>query len=280
MAVLYSLITLWVAVSLITSSPATGHGIDESAPPTSDIQINAKGQVIWSMYPSVFFYNGKKTTLLTKNSSWDHSPKINNNGQVVWIGVTGKSYEPFFSTVSGIFFFNGTETIQITKKSSSWKRFPQINNNGQIVWQEEVGKKSQIFFFDGTQILQLTNSKISNNTPQINDNGQVIWIGQDAPNPRFSCTKGSRQPLLPESLDEFFPSKSTIPAKQFGADLMTRTSRFSFMIPKKERQPIFLILPNSATLSLRSITLVKWSGLDTTARTTKYFFSTVQKRFS
>lgn len=113
-------------------------------------------------------YSGYYTTRLISSGLF---PQINNNGYIVWFANDGSEDE--------IYFYDGTEIIQITDNSYfDWN--PKINNIGQIVWTVHgISSGSEIFFYDGTSIIRLTDNDYDEYFPEINDNGQVVWSGFD-----------------------------------------------------------------------------------------------------
>ena len=118
-------------------------------------------------------------TQLTNNNYGDYSPQIN-NGQVVWYGYDGSSYN--------IFFYDGNRTIQLT--DNGYALGPQIDN-GQIVWYGYDGNDYEIFLYDGVRTIQLTNNKYDDISPKIN-NGQVTWQEHDGNDYEIFLYDGSR----------------------------------------------------------------------------------------
>jgi len=105
-------------------------------------------------------------TQLTDNPYTESTPKINNNGHMVWDGWDQQDSE--------IFLYNGTNIIQLTNNT-----YPdggsQINNNGHVVWYGRDQQDSEIFLYNGTNVIQFTNNTYDDREPQINDNGQMVW---------------------------------------------------------------------------------------------------------
>ena len=112
-------------------------------------ELNDNGQVVWSGYvgekTEIFLYDGTSIRRLTENDLWEHSPKLNNCGQVTWISNRDGSD----TTVN---LFDGAST---TPLSGSHCGCQQMNDQGQIVWScdESYAGFSEIFIADlsGTQ---------------------------------------------------------------------------------------------------------------------------------
>jgi hypothetical protein len=76
-----------------------------------------------------------------------------------------------------IFWYNGTDTIQLTDNLYDDK-MPWIHN-GQVVWVGNDSLDDEIYFFNGTHTIQLTDNSVNDYWPQIH-NGQVVWISFEA----------------------------------------------------------------------------------------------------
>ena len=130
-------------------------------------------------YADIFLYDGTSTTQLSNDPNIDnYQPDMNNNGDVVWTGVTPPGVTPEAPT-SHIFLYDGTSTTQLSNNPYINNESPQINDNGYVVWWgfDESGA-ALIFLYDGTSTTQLTTNNFSL-FPQINDNGWVVWTEFD-----------------------------------------------------------------------------------------------------
>jgi len=101
-------------------------------------------------------------------------PRINDNGEMAWIGYYGVRY------TSKIFLYDGSSIIPLTDDEFE-KRDLEINNNGFVVWMEKIGplneEEYEIFLYDGSSIIQLTDNLYGDWYPKINDKNQVVWLG-------------------------------------------------------------------------------------------------------
>jgi hypothetical protein len=166
----------------VVTQRLTNDNLDVGAP-----EINDSGWLVW--YGSdgggdweIFLYDGTSTTQLTNNSFYDSYPKINANGWVTWLGT----YTPFAHQV---YLYNGTEVQRITSSSYSSENV-QINDNGWVVWD----RNGQVWLFDGTQIVQISESGGTN--PRINNNGWIVWQGTEPEGQQIYLYDGSAITLL------------------------------------------------------------------------------------
>lgn len=180
-------------------------------------QLNNNGWVTWTACdgPScigqdgvyqIFLYDGLRTIQLTDNaydccSATRHGPRMNNRGEVVWVGHDDPAPE--------IFLYDGANTVQLTDNDYA-DYSPEINDNGQIVWEAEgiwlydgvnakeisgtgsgarisgndevvwyglAGNDYEVFLYDGTNTTQLTNNDYDDMFPHVNASGKVVWRG-------------------------------------------------------------------------------------------------------
>lgn len=100
----------------------------------------------------------------------NQSPRINDKGMVVWVGlVNDKTNE--------IYLYDGTDIKRLTKNKYD-DRAPRISQNGEVVWYGYDGRYFQIYLYDGKTVRQLTKSETDNVEPSINDNGDVVWVAK------------------------------------------------------------------------------------------------------
>lgn len=141
-------------------------------------QVNSKGQVAWTACSDdgseLYLYENEKTTQITDNMKHCLSPRINDEGQMVWYEYNGKSQDTFSV------YYRNDDTEQIVHPDNLSDVFPRQNKNGSIVWErKDTNGEGQIYLLSNGQETQITNSG-NNVLPQINDNGQIIWLGSDA----------------------------------------------------------------------------------------------------
>ena len=75
----------------------------------------------------IYLDNGITVTKLTDNDLHDQFAQINNNGYIVWQTDTATS-------LTELFLYNGSTTIQLTNNKYFYYFSPKINNNGYVVW--------------------------------------------------------------------------------------------------------------------------------------------------
>lgn len=112
-------------------------------------------------------------TQLTDNNYADIEPRINDNGQLVWVGQPeGPTWiEPSYHE---IFFYDGSTITRLTDNDYEDAN-PRINDNGYAVWQGYDGQDFEIFLYDGSTVIQLTNNESQDVNPQINNDNHVVW---------------------------------------------------------------------------------------------------------
>ena len=145
-----------------------------------DPHLNDNDWVVWTETNAgpggvgnqeVYLHDRLSATRLTFNDTHDRSPRINNNGYVVWMG--------YGIAVGGeeIYVYDGVSTVQLTD-NLYFDRFPQINNSNHVVWQGRVSgdyDEAEIFLYDGSTVTRLTDDTIQDEYPRIGDNGQIAW---------------------------------------------------------------------------------------------------------
>lgn len=140
------------------------------------LSLNDQGQMAWSASDGgdceIFFYDGRVITKLTHNLYDDLTPKINNRGQVAWVGD------------ERLFFYDGTNIIQLVNKREEKYSIstPQINDEGYIAWVQRGERSSNyaLFLYDGKSIIQLADNVDYNLHFRINNRGDVIWSANGA----------------------------------------------------------------------------------------------------
>ncbi len=190
--------------------------VTETPKHIGDIDINAKGQIVWvesgdplhwsEWLSEIHFYDGSDTIILSEDqeSASQVAPRINGNGQVVWVDGTG------------VLFFDGAEIRRIFSENSILNSvspprindrgdiafvhggvvhlyrdgeltelagdYPvgsdlQLNGAGQIAWTAFDGDDIEVFFYDGERTVQLTRNYTDEAPPRLNDNGELVWEG-------------------------------------------------------------------------------------------------------
>lgn len=165
------------------------HPISEGLPFIEDIvepRINTVGNVVWEFYDiiltdfEVFYYESesRETIQLTDNSYDDFFPEMNSSGDVVWRG------QNYVEQWENIFFYKHTteEIFQITNSADEpyWgPTMPQISDNGYLTWQavepEIVGWNNEVYVYDGSEIINISDSPYNEYFPKINGSGNVVW---------------------------------------------------------------------------------------------------------
>lgn len=120
------------------------------------------------LFSSASFAQVFEVTRLTHNSVDEHSPDMNDAGQIVWNQWDESDQE--------IFLYDGTSVTQLTDNSIDDQN-PHINNRGDVVWRGDDGSDDEVFFYDGTGITQLTDNSYDDWPADINDLGDVVWFG-------------------------------------------------------------------------------------------------------
>ncbi len=88
--------------------------------------------------------------------------------QFVWEGFDGNDYE--------IFWYNGTDTIQLT--NNYYHDLKPWIHDGQVVWVGNDSVDYEIYHFNGTHTNQLTDNSVTDHFPQIH-NGQAVWLSYE-----------------------------------------------------------------------------------------------------
>ena len=159
--------------------------ITDNANPTWSAALNNLGQVAWEegldeplstgfgLNFEIFLFNGSTTRRISQNGWDDMSPKLNDNGQITWMGepvflFSGPNYE--------IFFYDGSDVRQMSFNVNHDTN-PDINNAGQSIWEEHerYNAYGYIYFFDGATTHQLVSSTSYTQGANLNDFGQAIW---------------------------------------------------------------------------------------------------------
>lgn len=132
-------------------------------------RINNQGQIVWrtSDGHDLMFYDGAEIIELSSSTRDDY--QLNNVGQVAWTSSGGQSG----CLGSNVFFYNGEEVKRITCGSSNLS-VKRINDRGHIVWSSTDG---QIYFYDGETTKQITDYDGAKSDITMNNNGSIVWSG-------------------------------------------------------------------------------------------------------
>ncbi len=133
--------------------------------------FNDNREIVWRgganpVDNEIYLYNDGTIDQITNNSLYDHLPRLNEAGQIVWIG--GKQ----------VYFYDGGDIKQITL-SGYLKDEPSINDDGDLVWMDWVdgAMNSEIYYYNysTSSITRITNNNNTDTNPKINNQGHVIW---------------------------------------------------------------------------------------------------------
>ncbi len=178
----------------ISNSPTC----DDAAP-----RIGDGGHVVWQGYCQytasttfsdyeVFLYDGTSAINISNDhdsyplEGADTAPQVNALGHVVW--VKDLSSAPLGK--KEIFFYNGSDPINLSNTFEEEDLDPQINDNDNVVWSGNDGTDYEIFFWDGQtndgqtnpvegHVFQITDNDQNDSRPRINNNGEVVWSASD-----------------------------------------------------------------------------------------------------
>ncbi|MCK5397754.1 MAG: hypothetical protein KAJ33_05855, partial [Thermoplasmata archaeon] len=163
----------------------SGFTIRNSGPNMDDTGIHllgAKNTTIFNitmtnnevgMFVSSTFSSGDSSPIKIFDGPNDY-PLINNLGQVTWRGWG--QWSTYLNSTDQIYFWDGTEVIQITNYTDSYVGNPRINNAGSVVWTWGLDDLlSEIYLWNGTEIIQITDNFVREYDPEINDNGEITW---------------------------------------------------------------------------------------------------------
>ncbi len=156
---------------------------------------------------------------LTDNDYADYHPKINNTGQVVWSGCAYCFAIPFSPESGarglsnnfsgpGVFLYDNNTVIRLTDDTFNdhGDNYPQINSQAWVVWNEAApGGYYNIYLYDGSSIIQLTNTSNSERLPRINNKGHVVWASDRSgiPDREFLYYDGNTITQLTDKADKW-----------------------------------------------------------------------------
>lgn len=165
----------------------------------SKIRIDLPRILILSVFIMLSAGLGKQSyanfTQLTNSDATDHYPRLNNNGQTVWV-CSFVDVENLVLRIE-VCFFDGNKIHRLTNNDyadsaligdgNSWASELyglEINDLGQIVWSAGGGgddelrgslPSQEIFFYNGAEVIRLTNDDVDDFRPRLNNNGNIAW---------------------------------------------------------------------------------------------------------
>jgi hypothetical protein len=107
---------------------------------------------------------------VTDNEWEDSAPRLNEAGQLAWVGVREHGF--------GIFFYDGVEVIRLTDNSDR-DRNVVINDLGQVAWSGERDNE-EIFLWREGETSQITHDVgssfvLDDKVTDINNAGDIVW---------------------------------------------------------------------------------------------------------
>ncbi len=121
---------------------------------------------------------GVTPVTITSNNVDDWTPRVNDNGRMVWKADDGFGGRVIWSANT-----DGTDITNVSNLTLYLNDAPQINNSGRIVWQLFDGKRFWVVTgnSDGSLTGQAFLSEGDGNNwhPDINDSGRIVWDAWD-----------------------------------------------------------------------------------------------------
>ena len=169
--------------------------------PISAPQLNNSELAVWdgdfientiTKASDIYIYEADNTTNLTSFEYYAYTPRLNENGDVVWFASDGYDGLPGTGNDYEIYFYNGTSTSTTQLTDNGFDDInPQINDNGNIAWSASNGSNYEIYFYDGSTSSQITATGNDNIDPQINNNDYIVWSGWDGTDSEIFLYDGS-----------------------------------------------------------------------------------------
>ncbi|MCD6461058.1 hypothetical protein J7L67_10385 [bacterium] len=161
--------------------------IDFNLYPVCAPQINNNEVAVWdgdfventiTKASDIYLYETENISMLTNSQYYAYTPKLNDNGNVVWFASDGYDGLPGTGTDYEIYFYDGSSTIQLTDNNLN-DTDPQLNDNDNIVWSASDGFNFEIFLYDDSTTKQLNSPAADNIEPKINNANHIVWCGWD-----------------------------------------------------------------------------------------------------
>ena len=159
-------------------------GFFRSSSFSTDSQAIEVDRIVWTELGEIILYDGTNTTQITDDNSSNSNPIISGNN-IAWDSInffteTGERLEG--DDIAGnaeVFFYNGTETIQLTDNNVA-DRVVGISDN-YVVWESGNNfNESDLFLYDGTGTIQLTDGDPATNGFFGGISGSnVVWTQED-----------------------------------------------------------------------------------------------------
>jgi hypothetical protein len=123
---------------------------------------------------------GYEIVTVTDNPYYEPVPRINNRGQIVFMGWMDNSNR----LTEEIFLYDNGRVIRLTNDNIQ-DVGPDINDDGTIVWSRGLGPihpstgepSLEIVMWRNGKISRLTDNAEYDGPPQINNSGHVVWSG-------------------------------------------------------------------------------------------------------
>ncbi|MEM7595900.1 MAG: hypothetical protein AAF383_31105, partial [Cyanobacteria bacterium P01_A01_bin.83] len=150
--------------------------------------------IVWSNginqeFSDIFLYDGTTTTQITDNNLRNILPSVSGNN-IAWTGTNGftendTGTNAFKANETGeIFFYNGTETIQLTDDDIEDKVIGVSGNN--VIWFSGDSAllpgllpSSELFLYDGTETIKLTRDDTESFAGSSISGNNVVWSESD-----------------------------------------------------------------------------------------------------
>ncbi len=149
-------------------------------------KISNSGNVVWAFYDEglsdteIYYYDRLtgEVLQLTDNTDYDVIPDINSDGDVVYREQVEEGMREDI-----IFYDHSTgDTINISDSENQPFQGPtmcRISDNGYVTFQavelEMVSWNNEVYVWDGSEIINISNSPDNEYYPRINSLGNVVW---------------------------------------------------------------------------------------------------------
>ncbi|MEW6536883.1 MAG: hypothetical protein AB1454_14830 [Candidatus Auribacterota bacterium] len=152
-----------------------------------DPDINNTGMVVWRgdlfdnsihIASDTYLFNTITTVQLTDFTLFTTSPRINDNGMIIWAASDNLDGSAHTGSDTEIYVYDGSAITRLTDNSYD-DNTPAMNNSGTIVWSGWDGTDYEIFRSINNTTTQITSNSANDISPQVNDAGQIVWIGWD-----------------------------------------------------------------------------------------------------
>jgi hypothetical protein len=205
--------------------------LTNNANPVWYLKLNNVGQLAWEegldeplgqgfgLNFEIFLYSDGTIHRISHND-WDDSfPRLNDVGQIAWVGEPVSYYD---GGSSEIFLYDGSNIHQFTSdgdqdinpylnnlgqviwekhyrhlpyygwmhlfdgvnfhvlaSSASYKQGGRLDDAGNAIWRVRFSGYDRIYYFDGTNIAPLTGGTADQWQASMNKRGQIVWVEED-----------------------------------------------------------------------------------------------------